>query len=992
MDAPFASPDLRFIAPLGRGGTADVARVFSTRLGREAAAKYPLAAGGNAEVDFSRLAQREFELIGSLRYPGLVRILEPPHRDPDYLLLELCSGPTLDTVGRAESFADACNLISAAAAVLEYLHAVRLVHGDLKSSNFFLPPDWRARIGRGLFFVRLSDFSLGRRIDEPETSRLGAGTVGYMAPETIVDGKTSHRSDLFALGVIAYQLITGRHPFLHGESDPVRVSSRVREGDYPDPIPFRPEMSEGFADLVRRLLAVDEKDRPADAWEVCRHLETLGATYPFRKALAPWHVLGDSGYAEMLDRWIDVRPRDRAHIDCITGGDPQALKAALTATFRRGMAVYEAARYVVGRGFYWPACMRRAALAKFAALSFRQKKDTVREAVAAEAAFSVGDVRPTGSPLAVLLGGLLRPATIKRLAPAHAEAASAACDYGLAASLYLRAGNLTRAAECADQAALALEKAGDQKHAYVVLNAVFALADMTGRSFDVRLLYMTRGDIEKRAGDTEPALRSYRRLIELYDGRPPDKLLAESYKDLGDVYRMKQQTDEGLSALEKAREIYTDLGDELELSHTLNNIGNLHWLRNEWRACRKNYLKALRIQRRLNAGADIASSLSNLATAFFVEGRHARAKVLFENALAIQRQIVDRVGLARTLNNLGYVLKIIGDSQAALDYLSESLEINRAVGNKKEILFNLHNLTGVMISAGRLRESLSYLSEGITLADALDDQPSLAALHVSMGIVYKRLGRLCDALEEFDHGATLAARLDDNINSLNLAVQRASLRHAVGDRQLALDGALDAARQAEKRGLAHERLNALLLALRVDPDKADHALVLELCRQLHLPREAYLSWFAVLEAALEAGDRAKVESTLKAIMSTGKPLPEYVDIETGRMAAALGEAMILTGETELALRYLETARTHAAGSGLVPELVTIHTLLGRFYAGQNDYEACYEHLRNGLRFAKQVADSITDPEDRALYQSQRHLTYLVTQVQHLGARLSKRSR
>lgn len=991
MDAPFLSPDLRFIAPLGRGGTADVARVYSSRLGRDMAAKYPLHTPTEVELDFAKLADREYELIGRSRFPGLVKLLEAPSHDPDYLLLELCEGPTLDTVGRVDCVLRACNLISAAAIVLEYLNATGLIHGDLKPSNYFLPVDWQERVDAGLFRLRLSDFSLGRKYTEPDSERLGVGTVGFMAPETIAEFRTSHRSDLFALGVIAYQLLTGRHPFMEDDADPVKVSSRVREGDYPAVTEFRSDIPEALEVLIDDLLEVDESKRPSSAWEVCERLESTGATYPFRRTLSPGHcVARHSEYEEFIESMLDCSDRDRNRLDTITEGDVGRLRLILTANFARGMVVYREGRFIFGSGIYWPSCLRRETARRFAALDFKGKRAAIRTAARLDILFPRDEGAHDSSPLSLLLHGMLRPATIRRLVASSADQRSTDGDYLSASELYLKAGDLQRAMECADQAALSLEEAGDQRSAYTVLNAVISYAELLGKVFDIRRLYMTRGDIEKRAGDVEEALATYQTLVQLYEGRAHDKLLAEAHKDLGDVYKMKQQTDEGLASLEKAQRIFSELGDELELSHTLNNMGNLYWLRGDARESRAVYLRALRIQRRMKAEYDIASSLSNLASTYAYEGRYTRARALFTHALGAQRSLGDSAGLARTLNNLGYTTLLMGDSEAAVAYLTESLETNRRIGSKKEVLFNFVNLTAVMITAGRLRDSLAYLQEGMSLAEQQGDRPHRAEMHISMGTVYKRLGRIRQALEELALGERLAADVDDFLMPASIAIQRASIRLIVGDREGALGMALETARETEARSLPYERLNALLLASRVSPDLADLSLVESLCDQLHLPRERHLSRFSVLEAALESDDRERITRSLDTVLAIDKPLPEHGDIETARMGSLIGEALLETEREEDALLYLEQARVSATINGLLPELVAIHTLLGRYYATRNEYETCYAQLRKGLQYAKQVAESIDSPEDRAMYQSQRLMTYLVTQIKQLGSVLNGR--
>ena len=106
---------------LGRGGTAEVFRVFDPVLNREAALKVSLP---DNRADFEKLVHRERQLIGGYRFPGLVRLLPHHAESPDQLLLELCEGPTLERVGRVDDLDLAINLLSALALDLEFLHAI----------------------------------------------------------------------------------------------------------------------------------------------------------------------------------------------------------------------------------------------------------------------------------------------------------------------------------------------------------------------------------------------------------------------------------------------------------------------------------------------------------------------------------------------------------------------------------------------------------------------------------------------------------------------------------------------------------------------------------------------------------------------------------------------------------------------------------------------------------------------------------------------------
>ena len=131
MYRPDCDPNLEIIRSLGRGGTAIVHEARHHGLNRRVAIKCPLEdpESDPEALDFSRLARREYELIGNLNFPGLVRILEDPSPEYDHLVLELCGGPSLDQVLPIKDLPRALDVISSIAVCLEYLRAIGLVHG-----------------------------------------------------------------------------------------------------------------------------------------------------------------------------------------------------------------------------------------------------------------------------------------------------------------------------------------------------------------------------------------------------------------------------------------------------------------------------------------------------------------------------------------------------------------------------------------------------------------------------------------------------------------------------------------------------------------------------------------------------------------------------------------------------------------------------------------------------------------------------------------------
>lgn len=997
MSKPPELSGFRPIAPLGRGGTAEVVRVISEKDGRQLALKYPVENEPQSVDTFAQLVRREDHLVGSLRFPGLVRVLEISTEQPQYLLMELCAGPTLDRCGTFDRLAPALNVLSAVALNLEFLQANSIIHGDLKPHNIFLPSAWQNLDNDRLFYVKLSDFSLGRFSYEPDEARAGLGTVGYMAPETAAQSRATFQSDLFALGIIAYQLLTRVHPFMDGESDPVKINSRVREED---PVPLRsirPDLPVALIDLVERLLAKNEAERPRSGWEVCEALRKAGARYPFEKALRPAHFFSGKNYTERGKAIIQATDRQWRRLDLLHNESDAALRLLLTANFVKGNMRYHGRRFVFSKGIYWPAILRRRTLRAFAQLPFGHRKLVVKAAIVGEPAgarelgiLNGEQLKSIPPSLLEVMPQLVRPRLVRRYSAVYGQRAERAELYGLATRLYLQAGELQSAERCGYQAAVMLNKEHDSEAAVRIINRVVEYAHMIGKAAEMRQLLMARGDMHKQNGDTDLALTTYQQIIDLYRGLPPDKLLAETYKDLGDLHRMKQDREAGLKALHKALEIYRKLGDQLEISHTLNNIGNIYWIASNLRIALEHYRSALRIQRRLKATADTASTLGNIGSIFAIQGRFRRSIHVMDLSLKLKKTIGEAGEIARSLNNLGYVYHLSGLPGKAISSLSESLELNRRIGSKKEILYNLENLTTVMITAGQLKQSLPYLQEGMALSEALVDRPHTGVFNLSMATVLKRMGRFAEAEQRLATVDAVVREVDDRMLGILATIQRAGLRQFLGDMPQALELGLEALNSAEEIDDKAGQLNALLLITKVsdDPRFADRAL--SLTDELHLNRERTLVDFNVIESLLE---QTMID---KAFQQGQKALRELdrmsEDIELPWMCNLAAELMLGDNNLESALGYLSRAQRLADANGLLPEMTTTLTLQGQIDLSKGDYEQCYRNYGSALQICKRIVDNIGSEADRRLFQSKRLMKSMMNEIDRLGTLMGQKQR
>jgi serine/threonine-protein kinase len=253
---------------IATGGMGEVWRARDLVLGRPVAVK--LLRPGYTDHEGLARFRAEARHAGSLSHPGIARVYDYSEADPPYppyLVMELVDGPSLarlledGPVGPARTM----SLIAQAARALAAAHAAGLVHRDIKPGNLLV-----SRGGQ----VKITDFGIARKVGSAALTRPGAlmGTAAYLAPERASGASAGPAADLYALGIVAYQCLTGRLPF-HGE--PLAVALAHQQQPLP---PLPPTLPAAVAALVTDLTAKDPAARPASACEVAERAEHVRAT------------------------------------------------------------------------------------------------------------------------------------------------------------------------------------------------------------------------------------------------------------------------------------------------------------------------------------------------------------------------------------------------------------------------------------------------------------------------------------------------------------------------------------------------------------------------------------------------------------------------------------------------------------------------------------------------------------------------------------------
>jgi non-specific serine/threonine protein kinase len=267
------------VSPLGAGGMGEVYRARDARLNREVAVKV-LPAALAADPDRLRRFEAEARAAAAVSHPNVLAVYDVSATGTPYVVFELLEGETLRARMAAGDLspARAVELAMQVGRGLAAAHEKGIVHRDLKPDNVFVTRDGQAKI---------LDFGLARFVEVPADSDLSAaatlartgigalvGTPGYMSPEQVRGLPADHRSDVFALGVLLYEMLTGQRAF--GRPSLAEAQAAILRDDPPTPRPERP-LAPGLERVLRRCLAKRPEDRFQSAREFLFALEAVGS-------------------------------------------------------------------------------------------------------------------------------------------------------------------------------------------------------------------------------------------------------------------------------------------------------------------------------------------------------------------------------------------------------------------------------------------------------------------------------------------------------------------------------------------------------------------------------------------------------------------------------------------------------------------------------------------------------------------------------------------
>ncbi len=255
---------------MGEGGMATVYKAFDRRLDREVAIKVILP-GFKHSQEFLKRFEREAKVVAQLTHPNIVSVIDyGTEKDTLYLVMEFISGGNLkDLLGKPIPWQQAAKSLAPVARALEYAHQEKIIHRDIKPANILVTKS-------GDFM--LSDFGIAKTLGSDEITKLtrtgvGIGTPAYMAPEQGLGKDIDQRVDIYSLGIVFYEMVTGRTPY---QADtPIAIMMKHINEPLPRPRVFIADLPDQVERILFKALSKDPEQRYQSMGEFAQALESL---------------------------------------------------------------------------------------------------------------------------------------------------------------------------------------------------------------------------------------------------------------------------------------------------------------------------------------------------------------------------------------------------------------------------------------------------------------------------------------------------------------------------------------------------------------------------------------------------------------------------------------------------------------------------------------------------------------------------------------------
>jgi len=913
----------RIIGKLGQGGMGEVYLAYDSVLRRRVAIKL-LSSDSVGDEQAKRRLLREAQAAATLDHENICSIYEIGEEEGvSFIVMQYIEGESLSDRLRSNPLrlGESVDVVKQVAHALEEAHSKGVVHRDIKPQNVMITP-------RGL--VKVLDFGLAKIVPSEETSAteetrslltdagLIIGTAPYMSPEQAKSGAIDQRSDLFSLGAVLYECVTGIPAFTG--AGPMEICAKVIHEDPSAPSKLNSRVPPELDRLVLKLLAKKPNDRYQSAIELFRDLSGVSdvLTRDDRTDAGPKKLGADrSRVSEFLHTSSTVVRRPRVYV-------PTLALAVIIPLLFLGMSHFlpsayqpspEAKRwYELGVGYMREGAYYQSTKALEQAISV-DDKFALAHAHLAEAWTELDYTEKAQSEMVRATSLVPDPSRLPK-----------------ADSLYLQAVNLTMAGDFAEAVVRfhnIADKAdrGEKARAYLDLGRACERAEQLQDALDsyseaanrdplYPAVFLRLGIVYGRNNDLDNANKQFNRAEKLYQDMGNVEGVAEVLYRRGTLLNNSKDQASARSELEKALEMSRATNNKSQQIRSLLQLSSVSCTEGKISLAEQEANDALSLAREEEIESLANDGLVEIGNAFFLRGDYQEAEKYFKQALDSARRYKGRRHEARALLSLGSMAVQQGESDKGIGYVQPALEFYETRGYRKETSQALTVLGRANRQKGDYHSAITAFEQQKTLARAAGDQSQASSSETGIGTVLSYQERYSEALEHFEESLRIDRLLGAGLNVGYDLMNRGDMLDRLGRYDEGLASLREAASVADQPGNGAKQLQgwihlnyarAALSQRNLDVAQAESQQALALASDQFKDIAAHAKYTLGLTRALSGTPIAGVALCKEAVV-----LADSLNNDRIKHMALLALAEVMLGSGKWA-EALDTART--AGEG-----------------------------------------------------------------------------
>src|SRR5215471_15382655 len=790
---------------LGEGGMGAVYKARDRELERIIALKVirPDLAG---QQEVLQRFKQELILARQVTDTNIIRIFDLGEADGvKFITMELVEGETLQHMLRTRGklpVPEVVDMLEQMLSGLRAAHKAGVIHRDLKPGNIM-----RDAQGR----VVIMDFGLARSLESDGMTKTGAmlGTIEYMSPEQALGSALEARSDLFTVGLICYELLTGKMPF-HADSAVASLLRRTQERAAPVS-DLDKEIPGVLSNIVSKCLERDPALRYQSAQALLDDLyawqgKQAGATLSFHAKVGPWGqslpwpIIGAIATAILLGAlgwtWRDMLRTDvgqAAALQTVSSDRINQifhdLRVEADATLNPE-TLQRVAEFTSADRLVWGQYLKLGDQIRIDATlqdlkrqrSFSLKVEASNEKELPKALQQLADsieqdLALPAETIRQLHTALLKPSSqsvqalryysegmqltrqgknleaVKQFEAATNEDSNFALAYSKLAATYASLGYRDKAEQLSSKAVDLSDKVSPQEQALIQAENARVTADYAkGIQQYEKLAEMLPNDPDiqyslARLYEDSGAFDKARSSYDKILTRDPKNVDALLHTGWVEIRRDNAQG--SLEYLGRALALAVQLQNDDEKAAILDAMGNAYHYLNQQDDAIRNYQQALDIKRRLANKGAIAESLNLIAQAQGGIGKSDEAAKNYQEAARLRREVGDKAGLGRTLLDLATFNENLGHYNEALSAGKEALPLLREVGDRQNEALCLGEVGWIYLDKIDFENATTYLQQALTLRQQLGSPVDVADSLYGLGQVYTRMAQYDQSTDYF---------------------------------------------------------------------------------------------------------------------------------------------------------------------------------------------------------------------------------------------------